>query len=225
MQRGAELMKMPSDTHLVFLLALLMTALYLVRPDENLKTLSVMVVGAFLALAKQALDAKKEVAEEVEEKEDKAPAVVKAAVVALLLLAAAGTAKAQDCDKTLWRHVYHASRLKVIKPCVTVTGVLMHSKKEPDGDFHIQLKLDSQFSGMLNARNKSVQKNCLVIEPICQFTPTQRDSIAACKGFTSSIVVPKAGTHVEVTGPFVIDNEANHGWQEIHAPTSIKVKK
>jgi len=143
---------------------------------------------------------------------------------AVLFLAIAVSAIAQKCDASLWQHVYHPERLQVLKKCVVVTGVIVHSKEEKDGDRHIQLKLDPQFSDMLNARNKAAQGGNLVIEPICVGAVTQSDAVTACKGFHSKIVIPKPGQRVRVTGSFVLDIEnPGHGWQEIHPVTSIEV--
>lgn len=135
---------------------------------------------------------------------------------------------ADACDASLWQHVYNPSRLQVIKKCVVVTGTIVHSKAEKDGDRHIQLKLDPQFksSDWLNAQNKTHQGGNLVIEPICVGEVIQPDAIAACKGFKSTVSVPKPGTHVKVVGSFILDTEnPGHHWQEIHPVSSIEVLK
>src|SRR5580693_4258836 len=59
-----------------------------------------------------------------------------------------------QCDPTLWSHVYHAPRLIVKQPCVTVTGTIVDAtagkksdgvRHEADGDTHGWLKVDPQF--------------------------------------------------------------------------------
>lgn len=123
------------------------------------------------------------------------------------------------CDTSLEQHVYHPARLHVINKCVSVTGTIDRSTKEADGDVHIRLKVDSKYSFMLNAKNNSIQHGDLVLEPVCEATPTQTDAVSACTNYHSSVTVPAVGTHVQVVGPYVLD--ADHGWNEIHPVTSI----
>lgn len=146
---------------------------------------------------------------------------------ALLLLCSPGygqTSKfhASGCDAGLWKHVYRPERLKIQDPCIRVTGVIFHIKHEPDGDDHIQLKLDPGFESLLNDRNRSVQHGCLVVEPVCVHSVSQADAVSACQGWKSPFEVPKRGSHLEVVGPWVHDSEANHGWMEIHPPTVLR---
>jgi hypothetical protein len=90
------------------------------------------------------------------------------------------------CDPSLWNHVYAGDqrrfskpqdRLQIIQDCVTVTGTIITAKPEKDGDFHIRLQLDPQFTSMLNAKNRSGQRGTLVVEPVCMNPVTQRDTI------------------------------------------------
>jgi len=120
-------------------------------------------------------------------------------------------------------HVYNPDRLQESKGCITVTGVIVKKTKERDGDFHVRLKLDSgQASDLINAKNKSKQDGALVFEPICVNKVTQKSAKAACKEFHQIISLPNKDDRVEVTGIHMIDNEANHGWLEIHPVTKIK---
>ncbi len=126
-----------------------------------------------------------------------------------------------NCDQSLWDHVYHPNRLQVNDPCITVTGTIDRIKSEPDGDLHIRVNLDPQFTNLLNDGNiAGGQSGDLVVEPICQGPVTQRDAIAACQDFHQDIKIPSAGTHVTITGDYVLD--AQHGWMEIHPITSIQ---
>jgi hypothetical protein len=125
-----------------------------------------------------------------------------------------------NCSATLWSHVYHPNRFTLWKKCTSVTGVIMHLKKEADGDYHIQLKLDPGQPRFLNQRNMDIQKGCLVLEIICFNKVTQVDAIQPCKRCSRNITVPGRGDHVKVTGSFVKDLERNHGWNEIH-PVSL----
>ncbi len=129
---------------------------------------------------------------------------------------------ATGCDDSLWSHVYHQQRLTRIQQCIEVTGTIHHTKKENDGDDHIQLKVDPQFSNLLNAKNTSVQAGCLVLEPICMGPVTQPDAVKPCKDFHSPVKgVPQDGSKVKVLGSYVLDTEPGHGWTEIHPVTSI----
>ncbi len=125
------------------------------------------------------------------------------------------------CDTSLAAHIYHPQRLQVLKSCITVTGIIMSIRKEPDGDDHIRLKLDPQFSDLLNAKNISIQHGDLVIEPICVHVVTQADAIDACMGAKDTFAIPAKGSHVSVTGPYVFD--VQHGWNEIHPVTAMSV--
>jgi uncharacterized protein YraI len=135
------------------------------------------------------------------------------------------------CDDSLWQHVYHGTfatakdRLKILQPCITVTGTVMSAPPEADGDYHIRLKVDPGFENLLNAKNTSGQHGYLVVEPLCEVKPTQQDTIdeGVCNGFKQTIFkkTTTLGKHVKVTGNYVEDME--HGWREIHPVTSIQV--
>jgi hypothetical protein len=125
-----------------------------------------------------------------------------------------------QCDQSLWDHVYNPSRLQVVDYCRTVSGTLESIRTERDGDFHIRVKLDSQFSDLINSANINGQFGNLVVEPICVNKVTQTSAISACQDFHQNIEVPPIGSHVEITGSYVLDKE--HGsWAEIHPVTSI----
>jgi hypothetical protein len=127
----------------------------------------------------------------------------------------------QQCDQSLWNHVYHPQRLQIIDACKTVSGIIESKKSEPDGDFHIRLKVDSQFSNLINSANVNGQHGDMVVEPICQHTITESVAAAlACTNFHQNINTPEVGSHVNVTGSYVLDKEHN-GWAEIHPVTSI----
>jgi uncharacterized protein YgiM (DUF1202 family) len=129
---------------------------------------------------------------------------------------------ASGCDSSLWNHVYKKTRLVVIEPCTAVSGRLHIVRHELDGDVHMQLTLDPQFSGLLNARN-SKQNNALVIETMCDRPPTQADAISACAGFSQKFAALTEGAHVKVTGSYVEDRDPGHGWREIHPITAVEV--
>jgi len=128
---------------------------------------------------------------------------------------------AEKCDQSLWNHVYHPERLQIIDSCKSVLGTIESKKSEPDGDFHIRLKLDPQFSNLINSANVNGQHGDMVVEPICQHTISESIAAAvACSNFHQNINIPEVGSHVNVTGSYVLDKEHN-GWAEIHPVTSI----
>jgi len=108
---------------------------------------------------------------------------------------------------------------------VTLTGTIELELAEPDGDFHVRLRLDAgQLCGgdpCIDADNVSKQAGDLVLEPVCENPITQADAGAACQGYHNPLVVPPVGSHVAATGPFVLDQD--HGWNEIHPLESIAV--
>jgi hypothetical protein len=126
----------------------------------------------------------------------------------------------EQCDESLWNHVYNPGRLQVVEPCKTVTGIIESIKTETDGDYHIRLKPDPQFSNLINSANVNGQYGDLVLEPICVNPVTQPDAISACQDFHQNISIPPIGSHVQVTGSYVLDNQRG-GWAEIHPITSI----
>src|SRR5262245_8098330 len=137
---------------------------------------------------------------------------------------------AGHCNPTLEQHVYHPSRLKVLAACKTVTGVIdLIRPPEPDGDDHVNIRLDPGQEGLIHRpgvqpgsledyTNTLFQHGDLVTEAICQHRVIQPDATSACAGFHDNIQIPPVGTHVEVTGVYVLDQP--HGWTELH-PISI----
>jgi hypothetical protein len=119
-------------------------------------------------------------------------------------------------------HVYNPSRLLVLNPCVTVAGTVDMVRLEADGDDHVLLHLDAgqlcAGESCLDGEN-SKELGDLVVEPICEHAVTQADAVAACSGYQNPLAVPGPGTHVTVTGPWVLDQD--HGWQEIHPAESF----
>jgi hypothetical protein len=120
-------------------------------------------------------------------------------------------------------NVYHPDRLLVIASCKTVSGVIKSITHEADGDFHFDLNLDPAYAKLINSGNVSGQHGWLVAEivpadePGC--TPGKPPKPVSgtynygyCTG--ADITSPPIGTHVSVTGPYVLDQ--SHGWMEIH---------
>ena len=130
------------------------------------------------------------------------------------------SSSAGKCDQSLWNHVYNPTRLQVVAPCKSVLGVIESKRVEKDGDYHIRVKLDPPFSNLINLANIKNQFGDLVVEPICVNRVTQADAISSCQNFHQNISIPPIGSHVNITGSYVLDKE--HGnWAEIHPVTSI----
>ncbi len=125
------------------------------------------------------------------------------------------------CDSTLWDHVYNAERLFVVEKCKKVNGYIRYIRSEKDGDFHILLELDKGQEKLINGKNIARQKGCLVVEPVCAARVTQPGAEASCGTFVNRVKIPPAGTHVTVTGTYVLDK--HHGWMEIHPVTGIEI--
>jgi hypothetical protein len=123
---------------------------------------------------------------------------------------------------------------------MTVSGTVDCLKAEPDGDVHIRLRPDPQFVRLLRPAN-SLQ-TCtdypsphLVVEIIPQHPQgVFRTNNADAGGFITP-ATPKAGDHIVVTGPYVIDTNVLHrilyqgraaeNWAEIHPAWAIKVDR
>jgi hypothetical protein len=127
----------------------------------------------------------------------------------------------KQCDQSLWDHVWSPERLRVVSPCITATGTIDSIEKQTDGDFHVGLRPDPQFEGLLNAASMKGMSGNINVEPICmQEKIKESEAKQSCGNFFQNIIVPPEGSHVRVTGAFVIDEGAG-GWTEIHPVTSI----
>jgi hypothetical protein len=125
------------------------------------------------------------------------------------------------CDPEIWKHVYNPSRLKVIKDCITVSGVITESHAEADGDQHLLLKPDGGNESLLTRKNLKNKKGNLVIEAVCVNNITEKKVGSACKGYVNHISIPSVGAHVKVSGSLVLDT--HNGWNEIHPISKIEI--
>jgi hypothetical protein len=119
-------------------------------------------------------------------------------------------------------HVYNPYRLNVVKSCITASGVVDNVIQEADGDYHVRLALDSQYSNLTNSANDQYQYGDLVVEIICALTITQSDAISACQGYTNNITIPSVNDHITVTGPYVLDTD-HYNWAEIHPVYTLTI--
>jgi hypothetical protein len=120
-------------------------------------------------------------------------------------------------------NVYHPARLLVRDSCRTVTGTVVLVRREKDGDWHINVRLDARYSSLVNQANKDYQGGALVMEivpadePGCTAgSPPKPASgtydYGTCTG--ARIAQPGVGERIRVTGPYVLDTL--HDWMEIH---------
>ena len=118
-------------------------------------------------------------------------------------------------------HVYNPYRLTIVKSCITASGVVDNVLQEADGDYHVRLRLDSQYSNLTNAGNQH-QYGDLVVEIICALPITQSDAISACQNYTDNITIPSISDHITVTGPYVLDTN-HYDWAEIHPVYTLTI--
>ncbi len=126
---------------------------------------------------------------------------------------------AENCDATLWDHVYQPQRLQVIEPCTVAEGRVDSVRRESDGDIHIRLAVENR--SLLNIFNWLHGRGYLVVELICESAPTRAPAITACRGYTPQVTIPRAGDRVRVTGSYVTDRD--NRWNEIHPVTAIEI--
>ena len=157
-----------------------------------------------------------------------------ALTVAVVLLAAGVTAyyvshngppgsnnsQCSDPD-SISSHVYNTYRLSIIKSCITASGVVDNVLQEADGDYHVRLALDSQYSNLTNAGNQ-YQYGDLVVEIICALPITQSNAVSACQNYTNNITIPSINDHIVVTGPYVLDTN-HYNWAEIHPVYTLTI--
>ena len=127
------------------------------------------------------------------------------------------------CDQALWPHIYKPERLQGDKKCTTIKGIVRAVKPEQDGGYSIQVKLDpGQPLALLNEKNMSIQNGCMVVEIICAHRPIALpDAVKSCGTYENKVKVPAVGDHVQVTGSYVTDNDADHGWNALYPASDI----
>ena len=137
-------------------------------------------------------------------------------------------AHSEGCDKTLWNHIYSKDRLEIIDDCITVSGTIEEVEAQGDGDYHVLLNLDPEFSWIIEdprfENNDREQGGNLVTEPICSSPIIDIRVLAQfpCLNFSQEFSLEE-GRHVTMSGAFVLDQ--THNWLEIHPVTSIEYTK
>jgi len=127
-----------------------------------------------------------------------------------------GTQRPADCapgDQD--PYVYSPSRLRVLSPCLHVTGTVRGISVEHDGDRHINVELDAPYTDLLTPGNVA-QFDRLVVEPICVGGGSEPDVAAECAADPDPLTrLPEIGQHLWLEGRYVIDT--NHfNWAELH---------
>jgi len=119
-------------------------------------------------------------------------------------------------------HLYIPGRLQTIKSCITASGTVTAKRGEADGDYHILVQLDPQYSNLTNQANVNHQHGWLVVEIICVLTVNQTDAIGPCQNYTNQITIPNLGQHITFSGPYVLDSEHFY-WAEVHPVYSLTI--
>src|SRR5215510_10604980 len=73
-------------------------------------------------------------------------------------------------------HVYIPGRLQTIKSCITASGNVTAKRNEQDGDYHILVQLDQQYSNLTTQGNIDHQNGWLVVEIIFVLPVSQADA-------------------------------------------------
>lgn len=114
------------------------------------------------------------------------------------------------------QYVYRPARLQVIAACLRVTGTIVSSTAEADGDVHIDVRLDPEYEALLTQANLD-DGGDLVVEPVCQFPPLQAEAIRVCASDGDPLTggLPAVGDYVFLEGRYVLDLQ-HHAWAELH---------
>jgi len=111
---------------------------------------------------------------------------------------------------------------------VTVTGRVVFTRTQSDGDVHIDLSPDDPFLGLLNDVNRANNHNWLVAkivpadQPGCTHgmplgTASNPKAYGVCT--SADVLAPSVGSHVAITGPYVYNTI--RGWMEIHPAWAV----
>jgi hypothetical protein len=113
-------------------------------------------------------------------------------------------------------NVHEPGRLRVVSRCMTASGVVTIGTRQKDGDLDLFLKPDRGSARLLNDRNRRYTRGSLLLEVVPADQPGCRKGQPVTGGTCTGANVrsPRSGTHVTVTGPYVLDRD--HGWMEIH---------
>ena len=141
--------------------------------------------------------------------------------------------KSNECDGSLDKFVPNpfiqsiGSTRFLVGDCITVVGkVIWIHYINTDGDANFNVKLDSKYKSLLTPANNSPKfHGAIHVEVVCQGPNNSKDPIkvSQCKNPKydgPKFHLPKVGTHVQVTGRYLLDvNEGSHA--EIHPAYKI----
>ncbi|HEY4408381.1 MAG TPA: hypothetical protein VGO87_00750 [Acidimicrobiia bacterium] len=146
-----------------------------------------------------------------------------AAITLTLVLLPTAPASAATCSGPPLANVWQPSRLHVLAACKTVRGRVTKVQREPDGDSHIEVRLDPGQASLLNAANRSKLHGNLMLEIVPADQPGcvagHKVKFGVCSG--RHLATPKVGAQVTASGPYVVDTL--HGWREIHPVKSLSI--
>jgi hypothetical protein len=125
----------------------------------------------------------------------------------------------KECDSKLWNHV-NQKKLKIIDKCISVTGTVMSIKIEKDGNTHVRLKLDPQYSYLINSDNYSKERGALVLKLICQNPVLTEKAEEYCDGSTPKFPELLIGSKIKATGMYVQNRQ--YYWNAIHPVSRIE---
>ncbi len=103
--------------------------------------------------------------------------------------------------------VYHPTRLQVLDPRQPAAGTVRVVRHEPDGDLHIDVRLDRRDARLTNAVNRSEQHGALVVEFMA------RDG--------GHLPAPQVGDRISLLGAHAEDTQ--HGWLELHPVFAVRL--
>ena len=114
-----------------------------------------------------------------------------------------------------WKFIHEKDRLEVLKVSFSITGVVKKCYRYLDGDFVIDLKLDS-CDFLLNKYNYSKLGGLLEVEIVCE----HKGMFIECLNYVNDVKIPKVGDHIRIWGDYVCDKR--HQWCEIHPVTLLE---
>jgi hypothetical protein len=142
--------------------------------------------------------------------------------LAIPLVGAASARAASGCrGGDPLANVWSPGRLKVLSNCKTVSGTVVASDVQVDGDGHYYLRVDKQYRSLLNKTNWATWGGTLILEIVPADQPGCVKGHKVTDGICTGAHLPKVkiGRHVTVTGPYVWDSY--HKWNEIHPVWAI----
>ena len=117
-----------------------------------------------------------------------------------------------------WNHIHEKDRLRLLHDSVSITGIVENCYQYIDGDFVIELRLDS-CQELLNKTNIKKLGGLIEVEIICHHS----NVFSECFGYLNDIIAPKIKDHIRVLGSYVTDKR--HKWNEIHPVFKLEVLK